>query len=251
MGVPRETEELARDLFGSRFDTANAYAHALGTSGVERGLLGPREVPRIWDRHLLNCVVLKDLIPDGVDLADVGSGAGLPGIPLAIARPDLVVHLVEPLLRRVVWLQEIVCDLKLANVNIIRAKANLVVESGQDFDIVTARAVAPLSTLAEWCLPLTRPGGEFLAIQGDSAADELTAAEPTLKALNAAAWSVELCGAETLETPTTAVRVVAGTSAKAASKRAAKPKRAAPAAGSGAAGQAAGKRRSPQRSPRR
>jgi 16S rRNA (guanine527-N7)-methyltransferase len=219
MGVPRETLAVAQDLFGRGFDTAVAYAEALATAGVERGLIGPREVPRIWDRHLLNCVVLKQLIPADVELADVGSGAGLPGLPLAMARPDLSVHLVEPLLRRVVWLREIGLELGLSNVEIIRAKAHVLAESGQRFDVVTARAVAPLPALAEWCLPLVRPGGEFLAIKGESAEEELAAAEPALKALGAVDWSVELCGTEILETPTRAVRVVAGAPPSASAKK--------------------------------
>jgi 16S rRNA (guanine527-N7)-methyltransferase len=210
MSVPRETQAIAEELFGVGLATAKVYAEALATAGVERGLIGPREVPRIWDRHLLNCVVLKELIPEGVELADVGSGAGLPGIPLAIARPDLAVHLVEPLLRRVVWLREVVDELGLSNVEIVRARAGVVAQSGRTFDVVTARAVAPLPVLAGWCLPLVRTGGEFLAIKGDNAAGELLTTESTLKALGAAQWSVDLCGVDVLETPTTAVRVVAG-----------------------------------------
>ncbi len=198
------------ELFGPGFAKAAAYAEALATTAAERGLIGPREVPRLWDRHLLNCVVLKELILDGVELADVGSGAGLPGLPLSIARPDLSVFLVEPLLRRVVWLREIVLQLELPNVEIIRARANAVAETGTSFDVVTARAVAPLSNLLELCLPLVRPGGELLAMKGGSAAEELLGAEPILKRLGAVEWSVATCGEGVLETPTTVVRVTAG-----------------------------------------
>jgi 16S rRNA (guanine527-N7)-methyltransferase len=198
------------ELFGEGLAKASVYAEALATTGVERGLIGPREVPRIWDRHLLNCVALNELIPHGVELADVGSGAGLPGVPLAIARPDLSVFLVEPLLRRVVWLREIVLELGLSNVEIIHARANAVAETDRAFDVVTARAVAPLSGLVELCLPLVRPGGELLAIKGDSAGEELLAAQPILERLGAAAWSVAVCGESVLATPTTLVRVVAG-----------------------------------------
>jgi 16S rRNA (guanine527-N7)-methyltransferase len=202
--------DSAAELFGDHLAVAEAYADLLATTGVERGLIGPREVPRIWDRHLLNCVVLGELIPSGVELADVGSGAGLPGVPLAIARPDLSVFLIEPLLRRVLWLREIVLELELANVEIIRARANAVAETARVFDVVTARAVAPLPALAEWCVPLVRPGGELLAMKGESAGDELLDAELTLEGLGATAWSVASCGEGVLEMPTRVVRVVAG-----------------------------------------
>jgi 16S rRNA (guanine527-N7)-methyltransferase len=208
--VPRETDTAAKTLFGDRLHLAERYAEALATSGAERGLIGPREVPRIWDRHLLNCVALAELIPAEVELADVGSGAGLPGLPIAIARPDLSIYLVEPLLRRVVWLRDVVSELGLTNVEILRGRANAVAETGQAFDLVTARAVAPLTTLLELCLPLVRPGGELLAMKGDSAAEELIEAEPVLKQLGAAEWSVAVCGEGVLATPTTVVRVMAG-----------------------------------------
>jgi 16S rRNA (guanine527-N7)-methyltransferase len=214
MAVAHEPPAVAEKLFGSRLPQAEAYAEALATSGVERGLLGPREVSRIWDRHILNCVVAGELIPDGMHLADVGSGAGLPGLPLAIARPDLMVTLVEPLLRRVAWLEEVTEQLELTNVEVIRARANVVAESQRDFDVVTARAVAPLPTLIDWCLPLTRPDGEFLALKGESAAQELETSEHLLETLGAREWSVEFCGEGILELPTTVVRVVAGSHAQ-------------------------------------
>jgi 16S rRNA (guanine527-N7)-methyltransferase len=199
------------------------YAEALATTGAERGLIGPREVPRIWDRHLLNCVALAELIPPGVELADVGSGAGLPGLPIAIARPDLTVFLVEPLLRRVVWLREVVLQLGLENVEIIRSRANAVAETDRTFDVVTARAVAPLPGLLDLCLPLVRPGGELLAMKGEGAAEELIEAESTLRQHRAVEWSVALCGQRVLTTPTTVVRVVAGERPKPASKKSGKP----------------------------
>jgi 16S rRNA (guanine527-N7)-methyltransferase len=245
LGVPRETDTAATALFGDRLRLAERYAEALATTGAERGLIGPREVPRIWDRHLLNCVALAELIPDGVELADVGSGAGLPGLPIAIARPDLSVFLVEPLLRRVVWLRDVVTDLGLTNVEIIRGRANAVAETGQAFDLVTARAVAPLTTLLELCLPLVRPGGELLAMKGDSAAEELVDAEPTLKQLGASEWSVAVCGEGVLTTPTTVVRVLAGerpVSKRAESKKP-RSKRPAAAKGSPAAGGSRRKKR--------
>lgn len=203
-------------------EIAQTYAEALATTGAERGLIGPREVPRIWDRHLLNCVALAELIPPDAELADIGSGAGLPGLPIAIARPDVTVFLVEPLLRRVVWLREVVLQLGLSNVEIIRSRANAVAETDRTFDVVTARAVAPLPGLLELCLPLVRPGGELLAMKGDSAAEELIEAEVMLKQHGAVEWSVAICGDGILTTPTTVVRVVAGQRPKAASKRSAK-----------------------------
>jgi 16S rRNA (guanine527-N7)-methyltransferase len=230
-------------LFGDRLQLAERYAEALATTGAERGLIGPREVPRIWDRHLLNCVALAELIPDGVELADIGSGAGLPGLPIAIARPDLSVFLVEPLLRRVVWLRDVVTDLGLTNVEIIRGRANAVAESGQAFDLVTARAVAPLTTLLELCLPLVRPGGELLAMKGDSAAEELVDAEPTLKQLGAAEWSVAVCGEGVLTTPTTVVRVLAGERLVAKRTEAKKPRAKRPAAAKGSSPTSGGSRR--------
>jgi 16S rRNA (guanine527-N7)-methyltransferase len=210
VGVPRETEAVAADLFGERLPLALAYASALETSGVERGLIGPREVPRLWERHLLNCVAVAPLIPVGSDLADVGSGAGLPGLVLAIARPDLSVTLVEPLLRRVTWLEEVVTSLGLTNVSLIRARAAAVAESRMFYDVVTARAVAALPTLVEWCLPLVKPGGLFLALKGEGAAAELADTEPLLQSFGAAEWSVVAAGEDMLETPTRVVRVTTG-----------------------------------------
>jgi 16S rRNA (guanine527-N7)-methyltransferase len=230
MSVPRETDRAAAELFGPGLPVAEAYADALATTGVERGLIGPREVPRLWDRHLLNCVALKELIPDGAELADIGSGAGLPGLPLAIARPDLSVFLVEPLLRRVVWLRETVLALGLTNVEIIRGRANVVTEAGNTFDVVTARAVAPLSGLLELCLPLVRPGGDLLAMKGDGAGQELDEAKAILERMGAAEWSVAVCGQGVLDTPTTVVRVVAGDRARRPQKSEKTPRAKKPAA---------------------
>jgi 16S rRNA (guanine527-N7)-methyltransferase len=230
MTVPRESAAAAEKLFGPHLAQAEAYADVLASTGVERGLLGPREVPRIWDRHILNCVAAGELIPDGVQLADVGSGAGLPGLPLAIARPDLAVTLVEPLLRRVAWLEEVTEHLSITNVKVVRARANVVAESGQDFDVVTARAVAPLPTLIDWCLPLTRPDGEFLALKGETAAQELESSESLLISMGAHEWYLASCGEGILETPTTVVRIVAGSPAAARKppKHPRRPKRSTP-----------------------
>ena len=143
-----------------------------------RGLIGPREAPRLWDRHLLNCAVLGEVVPRGVAVADVGSGAGLPGLVLAIARPDLRVTLVEPLLRRTRFLDEVVDLLGLqAQVEVLRGRAEELAD-GRTFDVVTARAVAPLERLARWCLPLVAPGGELVAMKGASAPAEVVEAGP-------------------------------------------------------------------------
>lgn len=190
-----------------RLPLAEAYAEMLATEGVLRGLIGPREAPRLWDRHLLNCAVAAELIPHGATVADVGSGAGLPGLVLAIARPDVRVTLVEPLLRRTRFLDEAVDRLGLGSqVEVLRGRAEEVAGSAT-FHTVTARAVAPLEKLARWCLPLVAPGGELVAMKGASAADEVTAAEPALRALGCWPVRVVTLGGELLGEPTWAVRV--------------------------------------------
>jgi 16S rRNA (guanine527-N7)-methyltransferase len=196
------------------------YADLLSTTAAEWGLIGPREVPRIWDRHILNCLVVAPLIPDSVSVADVGSGAGLPGLVLAIARPDLHVTLVEPLLRRVTWLTQTVDALELSNVTLLRGRADAVDER---FAVVTARAVANLSQLLEWCLPLVAPHGTFLALKGATAADELDAAQPILRSSGASSWTLESVGGPVVDPPTTVVRVEAGASAPRLHVKHAKP----------------------------
>jgi 16S rRNA (guanine527-N7)-methyltransferase len=171
--VPAE----ALAVFGPATDRAAEYVRLLATDGTVRGLIGPREVPRLWERHLLNSAAIASLVPAGARVVDVGSGAGLPGIPLALARPDLTVTLLEPLARRVAFLTECVDRLGLVRVTVVRGRA----EEGpvrRDLggaDVVTARAVAPLDKLAGWCLPLLRPGGRLLAIKGSTATEELAA----------------------------------------------------------------------------
>jgi 16S rRNA (guanine527-N7)-methyltransferase len=174
-------------VFGAAVDRAAAYARLLATDGIVRGLIGPREVPRLWDRHLLNSAAIAPLVPDGARVVDVGSGAGLPGIPLALVRPDLTVTLLEPLARRVAFLLECVDRLGLDNVTVVRGRA----EEGPvrrelgGADVVTARAVAPLDKLAGWCLPLLRTGGRLLALKGSTAAEELAAVQPLAGAADA------------------------------------------------------------------
>ncbi len=205
MTVSRETPpapDSARTAFGDRFDLAERYAALLATEGVERGLIGPREVPRLWDRHLTNCVVVVPRIDAGASVADVGTGAGLPGLVWALARPDLSITLIEPLLRRTTFLEEAVERLGLSNVRVVRARAE---EVDEQYDVVTARAVAAMDKLARWCMPLVRPGGVLLAMKGRSAHEELDAARGTLKRLGAGDTVVRTYG--DLEIPTTVVEV--------------------------------------------
>ncbi len=161
------------EVFGAQVQTARAYARLLATDGVIRGLIGPRETDRLWTRHLLNCAALTDLIPHGARLVDVGSGAGLPGLVLAIARPDVQVILVEPLERRVRFLLEAIDRLELDNCEVVRSRAQDAGPSAGGADLVVSRAVAPLGRLAGWCSGLVRPGGTFLALKGSSAEEEL------------------------------------------------------------------------------
>jgi len=172
--VPLEDEPVAAvRMFGERIDLARAYVASLATDGVVRGLIGPREPARLWTRHVVNSAVIAELIEQGVRVVDIGSGAGLPGIPLAIARPDLRVTLVEPLERRARYLSEMIETLDLRLCRVVRGRAEEVVAECGDADIVTSRAVAPLHRLAGWSAPLTRVGGVVLAMKGQSAAEEL------------------------------------------------------------------------------
>src|SRR4051812_18270942 len=164
----------AAAVFGDRLPLAVRYAKLLAGAGVERGLLGPRETPRLWERHLLNCAGLTELIEPGQQVLDVGSGAGLPGIVLAIRRPDLQVVLVEPLLRRATFLTEAVEELGLANVSVRRARAEDLA-GVISAPVVVARAVAPVDRLGAWTLPLLLPGGRLLALKGEAAEGELAA----------------------------------------------------------------------------
>jgi 16S rRNA (guanine527-N7)-methyltransferase len=199
-------EAAASAVFGDALRTAHGFVGHLATSGTERGLLGPREVPRLWSRHVLNCAVIAELMEPGSSVVDVGSGAGLPGLAVAIARPDLQLHLVEPLERRVTWLNEVVDDLRLTNVTVHRARAEDMIGelSGQ---YVTARAVAALSTLAGWTLPLVVPGGQVLAIKGRSAEQEFEKARKPIRKLGGGPPEIVLVGSAVLEEPTTVVRI--------------------------------------------
>lgn len=198
--------ESAAAMFGDRLGIAKRYAELLATAGVERGLLGPREVDRIWDRHILNSAVLSELLGPGERIIDIGSGAGLPGIPLAIARPDLDVVLLEPLLRRSEFLTEVVDELGLA-VEVARGRAE---EPGVrnrfgERDAAVSRAVASLDKLTRWSLPLLRPDGRMLAIKGERASEEVEQYRRVMAASGAADVRVVTCGATYLRLPATVV----------------------------------------------
>lgn len=209
-----EAPAVAREVFpGEAMSQVQAFAEILAGPGVVRGLLGPREVPRIWDRHLLNCAVVAEAVPPHSALVDIGSGAGLPGLVLAIIRPDLHVTLLEPLLRRTMFLSECVELLKLQNVEVLRGRAEELVRK-RVFDVATARAVAPLDRLLVWSMPLLREGGELLAVKGERAAEEIEEARSQLKATGARSVEIVTVGRGKVEPPTTLVRVVAGRSPK-------------------------------------
>jgi 16S rRNA (guanine527-N7)-methyltransferase len=179
------------------------FADWLAGAGVERGFLGPREVDRIWDRHIANCAVVEELIPVNSKVFDIGSGAGLPGLVLAIVRPDITIGLIEPLMRRSEFLKEVVADLGITDqVTVIRSRAEEL--KGQSAPVVTARAVAPLGKLLTWSLPLTSKGGVILAMKGSSAATEITDAKEILKGRKA---EIVLCGEGVVDPQTTVVRV--------------------------------------------
>lgn len=205
--VSRET--AGAELFGNRLPLALAFEALLRSEGIRRGLIGPREADRLWTRHILNCAVIAPAIPSDAQVVDVGSGAGLPGVVLAIARPDLSVRLVEPLLRRATFLAEVVSQLELGEVQVVRERAENL-HGTWVADVVTARAVAPLDRLARWCLPLVRTGGLLLALKGDRAEAELAAAEPVLRHLGAVDWRVSEFGTGVVDPVARVVRVEAG-----------------------------------------
>lgn len=193
-------------MFSSCLPTVERYAALLATIGIDRGLIGPREVPRLWDRHLLNSGLLAGALTQGGEVADVGSGAGLPGLVLAIARPDCRVVLVEPLLRRSVFLTETVDELGLENVEVVRARAEEL-HGHRTFAVVTARAVAALDKLARWTLPLVAPGGDLVAMKGSSAQREVDDARSTIRRLGGEVVGLEQYGDAAEVSPITVVRV--------------------------------------------
>ena len=189
------------------------YQEILAGPGLDRGLMGPREMPRLWDRHILNCAVVAEpalgLVPQGALVADVGSGAGLPGLVWAITRPDLTMILIEPLLRRATFLTEAVIDLGLTDrVTVLRARAEKVITTPNwtGVDIVTARAVAPMERLLGWTMPLLKPVGDLIALKGSSARSEIDEAAQAISQYRITEISVITCGAGVVEPETTVVR---------------------------------------------
>lgn len=171
----------AQEVFGAGWDKARQFADLLVAEGELRGLIGPRELPRLWSRHLLNSTAVVPFIPgDATDFADVGSGAGFPGVVVAIMRRDLRVHLIEPMDRRVTWLTDVARELDLPNVRVHRARAEEL-HGEEAFDVVSARAVANLKKLVPWTLPLAVPGGVLVALKGERAADEVAEARTVLR----------------------------------------------------------------------
>ncbi|WP_018684251.1 16S rRNA (guanine(527)-N(7))-methyltransferase RsmG [Actinokineospora enzanensis] len=201
--------QAAATVFGERVEVAERFVALLAEHGVARGLIGPREVDRLWDRHVLNSAVLAEGVPTGARVVDVGSGAGLPGVPLAIARPDLNVTLVEPMARRVAWLDEVVETLALTTVTVVRGRAEepAVRSRVLGAEVVTARAVAPLAKLSGWCLPLVRQGGLLIALKGASAAEEIDRDREAIAALGGGEPRLETYGGAVLDMPTTAVLI--------------------------------------------
>lgn len=197
---------VAEALFGSRLGDAQRYAQILAGAGVERGLLGPREVDRLWDRHILNSAAVAELLDPEERIADIGSGAGLPGIPLALARPDLRLTLIEPLLRRSDFLREVVDDLGL-EITIVRGRAEdrSVRQQVGEMDAVVSRAVASLDKLTKWSMPLLRRDGRMVAIKGERAEEEIQEHRRVMASLGAVDVRVMRCGADYLDPPATAV----------------------------------------------
>ena len=209
-GAAPEPPPAAAEVFGPALPAARRYGDLLAGPGVERGLIGPREVPRLWSRHLLNCAAIAGLVPHPATLIDVGSGAGLPGVVLAVLLPDVSVTLLERMGRRADFLRECVAALGLANATVVQAQASEM--AGKlTADVVTARAVAPLATLAPMTLRLTRPGGLVLAIKGTGAAAEVAAARPVLRRLRVREVGVIAAGGGKVDPAATVVRLVAGT----------------------------------------
>ncbi|NHI15883.1 16S rRNA (guanine(527)-N(7))-methyltransferase RsmG [Microbacterium sp. CBS5P-1] len=201
---PEPAEAAA--LFGVRIDLARRFTVALAEHGEERGLIGPLEVPRLWNRHILNSAIAAPLFPAGGRVGDVGSGAGLPGLVLAIARPDIEWILIEPMERRVAWLTEQADALGLKNVRVERARAEEAGRYEGFLDAVTARAVSALRTLIPWTAPLVRDGGELILLKGQNAEREIDAAAKAARKYKLSDVRVEILGEGEIAEPTRVVR---------------------------------------------
>ena len=197
----------AEQLCGPTLPLMRDFAVLLASTGVDHGLIGPREVPRLWDRHLLNCAVIQDAFPAGARVLDIGSGAGLPGLAVAIVRPDLHLVLVEPMLRRTTWLEEAVGSLGLDNVSVVRGRAEEL-KGTLRAPWATARAVAALDRLARWTFPLLEPGGTLVAMKGALAAEELQTHSKALRRAGMTSATVTVHGEGVLEPPSITVDLV-------------------------------------------
>lgn len=196
--------ESAKAIFGPQIEKARTFAQKLASDSDDLGLLGPRELDKLWSRHILNSAVVAETVNPGRLVADVGSGAGLPGIPMAIALPEANFVLIEPMERRSSWMVEVVEELGLSNVEVRRARAEEVLDL--KFDIVTARAVAALDKLLRLCVPLLRPGGSLIALKGSKAAEEIEVAKKLQKKLGIASFEILVCGKNFLAEPTSVVK---------------------------------------------
>jgi 16S rRNA (guanine527-N7)-methyltransferase len=210
-GIAPPPPSAAGVVFGDRIDIARQYADLLAGPGVERGLIGPREVDRLWERHILNSAAIAELIEPGARVLDIGSGAGLPGLPIAIARPDLRVALVEPMLRRTEFLDEVAATLGLP-IEVVRGRAEepSVRARVGGSDVVVSRAVASLDKLTRWSLPLLRPGGRMLAMKGERAEEEVVEGRRGMTSLGATDVRVMRCGESYSDPPVTVVIAVRG-----------------------------------------
>jgi 16S rRNA (guanine527-N7)-methyltransferase len=201
--APEAEPASAALIFGQNIDLARRYFELLVRDGDLLGLLGPREMPKLWTRHILNSAVVAELVSSGASVADVGSGAGLPGIPMALAQPQAKFTLIEPMERRSDWLKSTIAELQLENVRVLRARAEEVTEV---FDVVTARAVSALPNLLKMCVPLTKHGGEVIALKGSKAADEIADSKKLTKKLSIESFEIVRVGGELLADPTLVVR---------------------------------------------
>jgi 16S rRNA (guanine527-N7)-methyltransferase len=196
--------ESANAIFGPQIEKARAFAQKLANDSDDLGLLGPRELDKLWSRHILNSAVVAETVKAGDLVADVGSGAGLPGIPMAIALPEAHFVLIEPMERRSSWMLEVIEELGLTNVEVRRARAEEILDL--KFDIVTARAVAALDKLLRLTVHLLKPGGSLIALKGSKAAEEIEAAKRLQKKLGIASFEIQICGEKFLAEPTSVVK---------------------------------------------
>lgn len=201
--TPETEPAAASQIFGENIGQARRYFELLVRDGDLLGLLGPREMPKLWTRHILNSAVVAELVSAGKTVADVGSGAGLPGIPMAIAQPEANFTLIEPMERRSEWLKATIADIGLTNVRVLRARAEEVAEV---FDVVTARAVSALPNLLKMCVPMTNHGGEVLALKGSKAADEIQDSKKLQKKLGIESFEIVRVGGDFLQDSTLVVR---------------------------------------------